>query len=167
MVSGRIYVTNDKIVCGSREGTANVLYPHSGSTYVHPSEKQCNYTPDLSTYATKEELEEVKGLIDMGAKIVGSGSLIADRASSVTVPACDYVEIISEMYVCSAGIVPKASSIVYKGTSANVDTVTDVNSSTGISRTEFSLNSTGRMLSFKEGPENGEQHFNWIAYKYN
>lgn len=42
MVSGRIYVTNDQIVCGSREGTANVLYPQN--TYTHPTEKQCNYT---------------------------------------------------------------------------------------------------------------------------
>lgn len=42
MVSGRIYVTNDQIVCGSREGTANVLYPQN--SYIHPAEKQCNYT---------------------------------------------------------------------------------------------------------------------------
>ena len=74
MVSGRIYVTNDQIVCGSRDGTANVLYPQN--SYIHPAEKQCNYTyahpatkqcnysythpstkqcswtPDLSGYAT-------------------------------------------------------------------------------------------------------------------
>ena len=42
MVSGRIYVTNDQIVCGAYSGSGAVLYPQN--RYVHPTEKQCNYT---------------------------------------------------------------------------------------------------------------------------
>ena len=85
MVSGRIYVTNDQIVCGSREGTANVLYPQNSYihpaekqcnysythpttkqcnySYTHPSTKQCNWTPDLSGYATNPSTAPTETLV--------------------------------------------------------------------------------------------------------
>lgn len=34
MISGRIYVTESQIICGSRDGTANVLYPVSGGESI-------------------------------------------------------------------------------------------------------------------------------------
>ena len=46
MNSGRIYVTESQIICGSRDGTANVLYPHS--TYTHPSTIQCSAATEIN-----------------------------------------------------------------------------------------------------------------------
>ena len=46
MNSGRIYVTESQIICGSRDGTANVLYPHS--SYTHPSTIQCNAATEIN-----------------------------------------------------------------------------------------------------------------------
>lgn len=168
LVSGRIYVTNDKIVCGSREGTANVLYPHSGSTYIHPTEKQCNYTPDLSSYATKEELEEVKGMIDMGAKIVGTGNASFINETEITVPTCDYVEIMSEPCIDDMLFVDQVRSVIYKGSTINAHMLTSTNSGVRYSHIPFSLNSTGKKLTVDYNNDQGIPiDFNWIAYKYN
>lgn len=61
-------------------------------------------TYDLTSYATKEELEKVKGMIDVSARIVGSGvcqqsfdGVTDDKSKTATfnfqLPECDYVEI--------------------------------------------------------------------------
>ena len=59
MVSGRIYVTNDKIVCGAYSGSVAQLYPQN--SYVHPSEIQCNAASEIDNLKTS--VSEGKSLI--------------------------------------------------------------------------------------------------------
>ena len=73
MISGRIYVTESQIICGSRDGTANVLYPHS--SYTHPSTKQCNYVythpSDIQCNAASE-IESLKTSVSNGKSAIAS-----------------------------------------------------------------------------------------------
>lgn len=96
-----IVLTDGKIlVC------PNQVYAGANKTklvYTHPTVKQCDYNVDLSTYATKEELDKVKGMIDVSARIVDSGRYSADFSSSdknyskgkvtLQLPECDYIEL--------------------------------------------------------------------------
>ena len=84
----------------------NQVYAGSNKTklvYTHPENKQCNYSVDTSNLVTKEELEKVKGMIDVSARIVDSGRYSAEFSSSdknyskgkvtLQLPECDYVEL--------------------------------------------------------------------------
>ena len=73
MISGRIYVTESQIICGSRDGTANVLYPHS--SYTHPSTKQCNYTythPSTIQCSAATEINNLKSSVSNGKSLIAS-----------------------------------------------------------------------------------------------
>ena len=83
--SGRIYVTESQIICGSRDGTANVLYPHSTyttesqiicgsrdgtanvlyphSTYTHPVMQQCSNVnaATLNGYTYSQIISAISG----------------------------------------------------------------------------------------------------------
>ena len=73
MISGRIYVTESQIICGSRDGTANVLYPHS--SYTHPVTKQCNYTythPSDIQCDAASEINSLKSSVSNGKSLIAS-----------------------------------------------------------------------------------------------
>ena len=59
--------------------------------------KQCNYSVDTSNLVTKEELDKVKGMIEVSARVVGSeiiGGSSSDRSYSLSVSIdYDYIEI--------------------------------------------------------------------------
>ena len=61
LISGRIYVTESQIICGSRDGTANVLYPHS--TYTHPVTQQCSNVnaATLNGYTYSQIISAISG----------------------------------------------------------------------------------------------------------
>ena len=61
MISGRIYVTESQIICGSRDGTANVLYPHS--SYTHPYTQQCSNVnaSTLNGYTYSQIISAISG----------------------------------------------------------------------------------------------------------
>ena len=73
MISGRIYVTESQIICGSRDGTANVLYPHS--SYTHPVTKQCNYSythPSSIQCNAASEINSLKSSVSNGKSLIAS-----------------------------------------------------------------------------------------------
>ena len=81
LISGRIYVTESQIICGSRDGTANVLYPHS--SYTHPSTKQCNYTythPSTIQCSAATEINNLKSSVSNGKSAIASA--ITDKGVS-------------------------------------------------------------------------------------
>ena len=83
MNSGRIYVTESQIVCGSRDGTANVLYPHS--SYTHPADKQCNYTythPSAIQCNAASEINNLKSSVSNGKSAIASA--ITDKGVSTS-----------------------------------------------------------------------------------
>ena len=78
------------------------------TVYTHPTSKQCNYNVDTSNLVTKDELEKVKGMIDVSARIVGSGQysklFTTDTSKTTTtgsvniqLPTCDYIELESAL----------------------------------------------------------------------
>ena len=84
----------------------NQVYAGANKTklvYTHPENKQCNYSVDTSNLVTKEELEKVKGMIDVSARIIDSGRYYADFSTgsssnlkgkvTLQLPECDYVEL--------------------------------------------------------------------------
>lgn len=167
MVSGRIYVTESQIVCGTREGTGAVLYPVSGGyvhptakqcnyTYTHPSTKQCSWSPNLSSYATKTELNEVRNMIESSSTpvVVGSGT---SRVSNISInmPSCDYVEI--KIYSASERLSDQGTCA--KGGSTRL--IIDQYSSTTVI---FSLNSSGTSLSMSLSEGYVGANISWVAY---
>ena len=81
LISGRIYVTESQIICGSRDGTANVLYPHS--SYTHPSTKQCNYVythPSTIQCNAAAEINNLKSSVSNGKSLIASA--ITDKGVS-------------------------------------------------------------------------------------
>lgn len=74
-------------MCGLRGGSGAQLYPQSGSSYIHPATKQCNYSythpstkqcswsPNLSNYATKNELNSVSSPWKLVQTFSGNGTL--------------------------------------------------------------------------------------------
>ena len=153
MVSGRIYVTEDKILCGSREGTAEQLYPHF---------------MDLSTYTTKEELEtakeELKELIGVNAKIVGTKPLHgkANEEVEIPLPECDFIKIIYNV-TCSVGIT-MYSTIVFKGDKGIIHPSRLDGSSPGA--IECELNETGTNLIVPGVGNNNGLNATIVCYKY-
>ena len=152
MVSGRIYVTEDKILCGSREGTAEQLYPHF---------------MDLSTYTTKEELEtakeELKELIGVNAKIVGTKPLHGNvNEVEIPLPECDFIKIIHNV-ICSVGIT-MYSTIVFKGDKGIIHPSRLNGSSPGA--IECELNETGTNLIVPGIGNNNDFIATIVCYKY-
>ena len=90
MVSGRIYVTNDKIVCGAYSGSGAQLYPQN--SYTHPAEKQCNYTythPSEIQCNAASEISFLKtsvsdGKVLIANAITGKGVTTSSSASFAT-----------------------------------------------------------------------------------
>ena len=86
MNSGRIYVTESQIICGSRDGTANVLYPHS--SYTHPVTKQCNYSythPSTIQCNAASEINSLKSSVSNGKSAIASA--ITDKGISTAADA--------------------------------------------------------------------------------
>ena len=167
MISGRIYVTESQIICGSKNGDAAVLYPVSGE-YVHPASKQCNWTPDLSNYATKTELNEVIDMIEssQGPVVVGGGA--EDDVKNGGKPI--YISINSCNYVVVTITNPPSgynnTSTIYKGSSATLY----LRVNTALYRQTFSLNSSGTQLTVTaEDPSDYDavnvRAFSWTAYR--
>ena len=83
MVSGRIYVTNDKIVCGAYSGSGAVLYPQN--SYTHPAEKQCNYSythPSEIQCNAATEIDNLKTSVSEGKSLIASA--ITDKGVSTS-----------------------------------------------------------------------------------
>ena len=119
-------------MCGLNGGNSAKLYPQSGSSYVHPttkqcnysythpSTKQCNYTPNLSNYYTKAEIDsklsELEG--SMPPSLVGTYDLstvtyrdFTLSGGTIPVSKCDYIEV-----SLGSGWTPRSSTIM-KGSS--------------------------------------------------
>lgn len=92
LTNGKLMICNNKVYAGK-----NLLDLTKDTVYIHPTTKQCNYSIDTSNFVTKTELNKVKGMIDVSARVVGSKQAIAGNASqTVTVPVSidyDYIEI--------------------------------------------------------------------------
>ena len=69
LTTAQISVSNNHAYCklgngAVRDLTQDTIYTHPSSkqcnySYTHPTSKQCNWTPDLSNYVTKSQLNEV------------------------------------------------------------------------------------------------------------
>lgn len=59
LAAGKIVVGNNKAWIGP-----NGVELTKDTIYSHPTNKQCNYEPDLSDYATKEDLASVSNVVD-------------------------------------------------------------------------------------------------------
>lgn len=98
------------------------------TVYKHPTVKQCDYSVDLTNCATKDELEKVKGMIDVSARIVHTGSFWVDSlnytAKYAAKIACateyDYVEVSTGPFIISDVVYPTTLTIIKKGDTANV-----------------------------------------------
>ena len=181
LVSGRLYVTESEIMCGLNGGSSAKLYPQSGSAYVHPTTKQCNYSythpstkqcswsPNLSNYATKSELNELRDLIEssQGPTIVDSGT-VSDAANAgkpvyVSISSCNYVVV--TLLNPPFGYTDTAT--IYKGSSATLYS----NTASYLYTQTFVLNSSGTQLTVSgveyEDPDRNVniRGFSWIAYR--
>ena len=56
-----IICSNTKVFAGCNSVVELAKSSDIPAQYIHPQEKQCNYEPDLSNYATKEEVEAISG----------------------------------------------------------------------------------------------------------
>ena len=131
------------------------------TSYIHPTNKQCNYEPDLSNYATKEELETVKGMIEVSARIVETKGLQVSGSSSnnnatYTVAECDYII----LYGKSDESIYSAKSVCYKGGSAYVSALI----TGGVYNSLVSLSSNGKTLTVKAATN--QMELSYICYKY-
>ena len=77
---GKILVCNNKVYAG-----ANKLDLTKDTVYVHPASKQCNYSVDLSNYATKAELDALPKV----ARPIASGNVSENQ--SIKIPGATYV----------------------------------------------------------------------------
>lgn len=59
LTAGKIVVGNNKAWIGP-----NGVELTKDTIYSHPTNKQCNYEPDLSNYATKDDLASVSNVVD-------------------------------------------------------------------------------------------------------
>ena len=94
-------LTDGKIALGKTKAWfgSNKVELTKDTVYTHPSTKQCGYNVDLSNYVTQSDIEAIKKeLSDVGAKLVGSMPVYADRRSTSAEVTYsydfDYVEII-------------------------------------------------------------------------
>ena len=84
-------ICNNKVYAGK-----NKLDLTKDTVYKHPSTKQCNYSIDTSNFVTKTELNKVKGMIDVSARVIGSKSVYSHSGGSVSADVIigyDYIEI--------------------------------------------------------------------------
>ena len=87
MQSGRLLVNGNDFYCGNSSGSPCqfALKSQIPSAYTHPSEKQCNYSVDLSGYAKSEDLESLKTSVSSGKSIVAAA--VTDKGVSTAVNA--------------------------------------------------------------------------------
>nr|DAO30549.1 MAG TPA: hypothetical protein [Caudoviricetes sp.] len=85
-------VNGSDFYCGNSSGSPCqfALKNQIPSAYTHPSEKQCNYSVDLSGYAKTSDLESLKTSVSSGKSIVatavtGKGVSTAANASFQTI----------------------------------------------------------------------------------
>ena len=111
----------------------NQVYAGANKTklvYTHPTSKQCNYNVDTSNLVTKDELEKVKGMIEVSAKIVGSGTLsiygtagnVVESSMTVSVD-YDFVELVLIPFTPSSDnsvLTPYYSTKVLKGYNGSI-----------------------------------------------
>jgi len=123
-------------------------------------------TYDLSIYATKEELETVKGMIEVSARIVGSGKVSVRNGSDITtVPSCDYVIVYAPAVDISTYVFPEQNLLCYKGCSAELTTKGYyLNKYAGVILTA-SLSSSAVYLTLSVNIEVGID-VNYVCYKY-
>ena len=123
---------------------------------------------DLSTYTTKEELEtakeELKELIGVNAKIVGTKPLHgkANEEVEIPLPECDFIKIIYNV-TCSVGIT-MYSTIVFKGDKGIIHPSALSGSSPGA--IECELNETGTNLIVPGVGNNNHLEATIVCYKY-
>ena len=106
MISGRIYVTESQIICGSRDGTANVLYPHP--TYTHPSTKQCNYTythPSTIQCSASSRLSSIESKLTQGISSIKYGSYTMPETINWNLTYCNRQ--VGFNYAIELGVSPK------------------------------------------------------------
>ena len=167
--SGRILVNGSSFYCGN--STSNLCQlalksDISSSGYVHPTTKQCSWSPDLSNYATKSDLDEIRDMIEtsQGPTIVGSGSepdaMNGGRPVYVSLSTCNYVVVT----IIKPPPGYRDTATVYKGSSVTLYT----NSIGNLFRQTFSLNSSGTRLTISSVSSDRDENisaFSWIAYR--
>ena len=136
----------------------------TASGYVHPSTKQCTWTPDLSNYATKADLEEVAA-----PKVVGSGEAIlelhndGDRTTK-NIPTSDYIILnVFDPY----GRLNRTITI-YKGNQASFPAWDNINNEFYNMFYICKVNASGTMITFvRDDPSRdiGYSDVNWVCYK--
>ena len=99
MTSGRIYVTESQIICGSRDGTANVLYPHS--SYTHPSTIQCSAATEINSLKSSVS----SGKTQVANAITGKGVSASQNDSFATLASkIGQIQDVSSLYFGSSVI---------------------------------------------------------------
>ena len=122
-----------------------------GTSYVHPAEKQCNYSVNLSNYYTKTEIDEMISELEeaMPPSLVGTydlGSISFNMDSpqprNLSVTTCDYIEISLPGYSPNNTTILKGSSFEFYMSSM---------SSSGMRSLDLlvELNSGGTLVTFE------------------
>lgn len=116
----------------------------TASGYVHPAAKQCTWTPDLSNYATKADLEEVAA-----PKVIGSGSFRLvmngdDKAQTRYITQCDYV-----IFTVTNDNGRQQELTIYKGSRGNIPGWSrDSFENYAYDAFSYTFNSTGTVFTF-------------------
>lgn len=124
-----LILTDGKLILGKSKGWFNsslIEFP-----YKHPSTKQCNYSVDTSNFVTKSDLDKVKGMIDVSARVVHSAGFRQSVTINVSNKPYDYAEIVifSKMAQADGGTseknygyvtVPGTTVTVKVGCTANI-----------------------------------------------
>lgn len=117
-------LTDGKIALGKTKAWfgPNAVELTKDTVYTHPTSKQCNYSVDLTQYATKEGLEKLKGMIDVGAKLVATRlfEVRGDRKGVKPSMSCagidfDYVDLVQPSF---CGLTPCSCMISKNGSGA-------------------------------------------------
>ena len=78
-----IVCSNSKVFAGTDSIVELAKTSDIPEQYVHPQEKQCNYEPDLSNYATKDEVSGMS-LIASGRWTVSDNNIIIDGLENIS-----------------------------------------------------------------------------------
>ena len=127
--------------------------------YKHPSAIQCNYSIDTSNFVTKTELNKVKGMIDVSARVVHSAyaSIYHSTAGHSTVictKGSDYATIRLNDSACPVTIAAGGTGII-QISSSNSEIVVET----------CNLSSNGTELQIQDRDATGE-YINITFYKY-
>ena len=159
--AAQISVSNNHVYCALKSGTVKDL---TASGYVHPTTKQCTWTPDLSNYATKADLEEVAA-----PKVVGSGEATIDvnygEPLTKNIPLSNYI--ILSIIDPDTGRLYRETTI-YKGSSATIPAWEQVGPDFYPQHFSCAVNSAGNRLTFRKLSDNREFGYvdvNWTCYK--